>query len=215
MPKPMFVWSGSAWVSVAAEVESLATYATQSYADNTPGIKMIVPASVSVGSGSGSVATQGTVTFSSASSISINNCFSSAYDRYVINVDCDSASANIDVLFRLRVSGSDAATNYSYAGAGYRASGTGFNPVSTSATYVDIGRGGASYVCHSTFQAVDPFNAVPTVLLGQYGSKDSASTFINNFGAYHSDSTSYTGFTIYPNTGTISGSVRVYGYKIG
>ena len=215
MPKPMYVWSGSAWVSVAAEVESLATYATQSYADNTPAMRMIVPASVSVGSGSGSVATQGTVSFSGASSVSINNCFSSAYDRYVINVDCDSASTNIDVLFRLSVSNTDAATNYSYAGAGYRASGSGFNPVSTSATSVDIGRGGTSYACHTTFQAIDPFIAVPTVLLGQFGSKDSASTFINNFGAYHSDSTSYTGFTIFPNTGTFTGNVRIYGYKVG
>jgi hypothetical protein len=151
--------------------------------------------------------------FTAQSTVSINNCFSSSYDRYVINVDCDSASTNIDVLFRLRVSNTDAATNYSYAGAGYRASGSGFNPVSTSATSVDIGRGGTSYVCHTTFQAIDPFIAVPTVLLGQFGSKDSASTFINNFGAYHSDSTSYTGFTIFPNTGTFTGSVSIYGYR--
>ena len=84
MPKPMYVWSGSAWVSVASEVESLATYATQSYADNQPGMKLVVPSSVAVGSGSGSVATQGTVTFSGASSVSINGCFSSTYDNYRI-----------------------------------------------------------------------------------------------------------------------------------
>jgi hypothetical protein len=195
------------------------TYLTQSSASTTyapvaaGGLVQIVPNPIAVTGGSGSISATGAVSFTSASSVSINNCFSSAYDRYVINVDCDSASTNIDVFFRLRVSNTDAATNYSYAGAGYRASGTGFNPVSTSATSVDIGRGGTSYVCHSTFQAVDPFNAVPTVLLGQFGSKDSASTFINNFGAYHSDSTSYTGFTIFPNTGTISGSVRIYGYR--
>ena len=66
MPKPMYVWTGTAWVSVASEVESLATYATQSYADNQPGSKLVVPTSVAVGSGSGSVAAQGTVTFSTA-----------------------------------------------------------------------------------------------------------------------------------------------------
>ena len=195
------------------------TYLSQSSAATTyapvaaGGLVQIVASSIAATGGSGSISSNGAVSFTSASAISLNGCFSSDYNRYVINVDCDSASANIDVLFRLRVSGSDAATNYSYAGAGYRASGSGFNPVSTSATYVDIGRGGASYVCHSTFQVIDPFIATPTVLLGQFGSKDSASTFINNFGGYHSDSTSYTGFTVYPNTGTFTGTIRVYGYR--
>ena len=87
MPKPMYVWSGTAWVSVASEVESLATYATQSYADAQPGMKMVVPTSVAVGSGSGSVDAIGNVTFSSASSISVNNCFTSTYDNYRIIID--------------------------------------------------------------------------------------------------------------------------------
>jgi len=87
MPKPMFVWSGSAWVSVATEVESLAGFATQSYADNTPGTRLIIPSSVAVGSGSGSVSTSGTVTFSGASSVSINDVFSATYDTYQIVTD--------------------------------------------------------------------------------------------------------------------------------
>ena len=34
MPKPMYVWSGSAWVSVASEVESLANFASLNYVNS-------------------------------------------------------------------------------------------------------------------------------------------------------------------------------------
>ena len=34
MPKPMYVWSGSAWVSVATEVESLANFASLNYVNS-------------------------------------------------------------------------------------------------------------------------------------------------------------------------------------
>jgi hypothetical protein len=113
----MYVWSGSAWVSVAAEVESLATYATQSYADNAPGMKLIVPSSVAVGSGSGSIATQGTVTFSGASSISLNGCFSSTYDNYQIVISIDANSAISDNYLRMRASGTDnSESQYRYGG---------------------------------------------------------------------------------------------------
>ena len=114
MPKPMYVWSGSAWVSVAAEVESLANYATVNYASTQPGMKMVVPTSVAVGSGSGSVDTNGAVTFSGASSVSLNGCFTSAYQNYSIIVNDDSASATGYQLFRLRTNGTDNSTSNYY-----------------------------------------------------------------------------------------------------
>ena len=123
MPKPMYVWSGSAWVSVAAEVESLATYATQSYAAAQPGMKMVVPTSVAVGSGSGSVDTNGAVTFSGASSVSLNDCFSSTYQNYKIVMNLSAATSN-DVQMRLRVSSTDAATNYNRRGLCVDSAGT-------------------------------------------------------------------------------------------
>ena len=46
------------------------------------GLAKIVPSSVAVGSGTGSANSLGTVTFSGASSVSLNGCFSSTYDNY-------------------------------------------------------------------------------------------------------------------------------------
>lgn len=155
-----------------------------------------------------------TTSFSAVASQSISDVFSTTYDRYLIATEISSASTNIDILMRLRVSGTDASgSDYSYANAGYRATGTGFNPVSTGTTSFDVGRGGAAYVCHAQIDVINPFKTVKTVILGQYGAKDSVSTFVSNFGGNHDLATSYTGFTLFPNTGTMTGSVSVYGYN--
>ena len=48
------------------------------------GLAKIVPTSVAVGSGTGSADSLGNVTFSGASSGSLNGCFTSTYDKYKI-----------------------------------------------------------------------------------------------------------------------------------
>jgi hypothetical protein len=48
----------------------------------TPGLTQIIPTSVSVGSGSGTVSAGGAVTFSGATSISLNGAFTSTYQNY-------------------------------------------------------------------------------------------------------------------------------------
>lgn len=154
-----------------------------------------------------------TTSFSAVASQSISDVFSATYDRYLIATEISSASANVDILMRLRVSGSDATgSDYSYAGSGWRATNAQFTPVSTGTTSFDVGRAGVAYVCHAQINVVNPFKTVKTVVLGQYGAKDSVSTFVNPFAGNHDLATSYTGFTLFPNTGTMTGSVRVYGY---
>lgn len=51
-------------------------------------------------------------------------------------------------------------------------------------------------------------NAVST----EYG-LGTGTDFVGNYGNYHNQTTAYDGFTIYPSTGTITGTLRVYGYK--
>ena len=215
MPKPMFVWSGSAWVSVASEVESLAGFATQSYADNVPGMKLIVPSSISVGSGSGSVATQGTVSFSGASSVSINDVFSTTYDKYLLQWSF-SGSTSLNVLFRYRVSGSDnSTTNYYTAGLS-----NGWSGASTS--YYNSGSGqtswtmiptGSSAETNGSYVISDPFVAKKTHIFGNWSRGTGGEIAIT--GNVFDVNTSFTGFSLITSTGTITGNVRIYGYKAG
>ena len=212
MPKPMYVWSGSAWVSVAAEVESLATYATQSYAANQPGMKLIVPSSISVGSGSGSASTTGTVTFSSASSVSFNNVFSSTYQKYKIIFSItttDSATINL----RWRVNGTDNSTASSYLNEYHYGTSTTSAAALDTQNYGFIGYGRAS--AKATGQAIvhDVYTTEVTHLQAQY-LRPPTDLQIYNAGLYHNQTVSYDGFTLYPSSGTFSGTVSVYGYKV-
>ena len=206
MPKPMYVWSGSAWVSVATEVESLANFATQSYADNQPGMKLIVPSSVAVGSGTGSVSTSGAVTFSGASSVSLNDVFNSTYDNYRILINATSLTGTMTM--RLRVSGADSSaasykmdlygtslwTNSAYSG--YQESGsTNFNALAESSP------------SSISLDMINPFATQKTFLHGQTSQNDRGRSYQGIFDA----TTSFTGFTILGTS--ITGTIRVYGYK--
>jgi hypothetical protein len=215
----MFVWSGSAWVSVAAEVESLAGYATQSYADNIPGTKLIVPSSVAVGSGSGSVATQGTVSFSTASSVSVNNCFSSTYDMYKVIIDITASTADANLTWKMRTGGTDNSSGWYYGQvvvdsiantvAARTASGAG-----TSWLIGTLDAVGTSNLTSLFIDVAKPFNATYTGF-GINGNSINTSNVIYGTagGANHAVNISYDGFSVIASAGTISGTIRVYGYK--
>jgi hypothetical protein len=212
----MYVWSGSAWVSVATEVESLAGFATQSYADNAPGMKLVVPTSVAVGSGSGSVATQGTVSFSAASSVSINNCFSSTYKNYLIQFNLSGSTTNVDVDFRLRVSGTDnSSSNYNRSSIFQSSTTVSGQRLTAQAQWAGVAEAQSTLQNASEMQIFNPFETTYASAL----SRSSAATFgtiTQSIRTYGIDvTTSYTGFTIYPASGTISGTLSVYGYKVG
>jgi hypothetical protein len=210
----MFVWSGSAWVSVATEVESLAGFATQSYADNTPGMKLVVPTSVAVGSGTGSVDTIGNVTFSGASSISLNGCFSSVYDNYKMIITIDSISAANALQGRLRASGTDLSTTvYKRWYFLVRNAGTsGFGSDTNNVIYLNDY--GASRKDAFAVEIYNPFRTANQ----KYFTIPDAQTESSGQGWLSSrtqvdNTTSYDGFSIIPSSGTITGTVRVYGYK--
>ena len=211
----MYVWSGSAWVSVAAEVESLAGYATQSYADNTPGARLVVPTSVNVGSGTGSVSTQGTVTFSGASSVSLNGVFTSAYRNYRVLIESNGASASGAYTIRFRTSGSDVSSaNYqvqelygssSTAAAGRGANGTNWN--------------NGNVYTEKTCMVLDLFSpqvATSTSVFSTCLSNATSTTPEITFKSVGFNATNqFDGISWISSGATLTGTISVYGYKAG
>jgi len=156
---------------------------TDSVAAAAAGSRLIVPTSVAVGSGSGSVGTSGAVTFSGASSISLNGCFSSAYDNYKILLELTGSTNNVATM-RMRVGGVDnSSANYW----NNRVYGQATSVTSQGPTSAD-----------TSFSAVGEFGFY------QHSHLKTGQTTVT---------TSYDGFTLIVNTGTMSGTVRVYGYK--
>jgi hypothetical protein len=171
------------------------------------GLKLIVPTSVA---GSGvSVSASGKVTFTSATSVSVNGCFTSSYDNYLIVMGSKSTSGDIGVRFRLRLSGTDASGN-NYAWQFVKADSTtvsGSRTTSTSdALFLDSGTnpsGVHGYV-------YGPALAQPTALRSvTVDSRSSA--LIQDNAATHSLSTAYDGFSVYPASGSMTGALTVYG----
>jgi hypothetical protein len=171
------------------------------------GLKLIVPSSVA---GSGvSVSASGKVTFTAASSISVNGCFNSSYDNYLIVIR-GKISAITQLEFRMRASGSDATgSNYtrqllsadSTTVSGLRQSSESWGRVTAFGTDDNNG-------VH--FYLYGPYLAQPTATRGVSCRGDGP--IIYDWAATHSLSTSYDGITFDADgAGTLSGALCVYG----
>jgi hypothetical protein len=157
-----------------------------------------------------------TTSFSAVSSQSFNDVFSTTYENYAVKFSNFSSSvADILLNMRLRVSGADN-TGASYsnafvrgvgstASAGQSVNGTAFNRLAyfstTTASPMNLEivspfASARTYVSSTSFQPAAPTNAGLDIVTGFFNA-----------------TTSFTGFTIYPDSGNITGTVSIYGYN--
>lgn len=154
-------------------------------------------------------------TFTASSSVSVESCFSANYNNYVITMAIRGSVASF-ARWRLR-SGSTDATAANYFRYGYT---TAYNSGSIS-TYnagsetswvpsAEYGStsGGFGY---SRIDLFGPFQTQTTGALINVNNTDGAGSY--NLNLAHTLSTSYDGFTVFPNSGTITGTITVYGVK--
>ena len=154
-----------------------------------------------------------TTTFSAQSSVSINNVFSATYQNYVVQLNLDSASATGYQQFRMRVSGADNTTsNYYWSGIYNASSATtptgegGGAQTSFSYGYMESTATGSMALSIS-----NPFATIKTTYTNLFSRwAGSASLFYTNGGAFNA-TTSFDGFTIFPTSGTITGTIEIYG----
>jgi hypothetical protein len=188
---------------------------TALWATAVQGLTQIIPTSVTVGSGSGSVDANGAVTFSSASSVSFNGCFSSIYSNYRIIFDINTTtSAGFALLMRLRVAGSDNTTsNYHYGSTGGRTSGANysFGAASTN-TWVgmQLNNNNAN---HGSFDILYPQATNNTYYNGNVTGQDATSFYGGCVAGYFNATTSFDSLSLIVTSGAISGTARIYGYK--
>jgi hypothetical protein len=105
MAKQAYVYSGTDWVPLASEVTNLSGYYTKGEIDilDAPtGLKLLVPTSVAVGSGSATIGTAGQVTFSGVSSVQLNGVFTTTYDNYFVYFKVSSMVGTQDDLIGLQ-----------------------------------------------------------------------------------------------------------------
>ena len=159
-----------------------------------------------------------TTSFSGVSSQSVNDVFSATYDNYKVILNLDStSSANHDTYLRLRVGGSDLSSG-TYNGSAIlaRSSNTVSGSYSTTRTGWAIGGDGTiAQGCQFFVELGNPFRTTGkhTAYWNSWGIA-SAEDAIKFFSGQVAAGTSYTGFSIVNiGTGTLTGSVSVYGYN--
>jgi hypothetical protein len=173
----------------------------------TSGLNKIVPTSVTVGTGSGSVDATGKITFSSVSDIKITNVFSSNYDNYQLVINL-SAAASGNIFLRLLQGSTSSSTNYS--GSYFYTSSAGAPGYgATNTTAFDCSA--SSINDHAFCNLSSPFLTRTTVFACN-SLQGNTYTFVNN--GIHSLTNSYDGIQIFPGSGSnASGTARIYGYN--
>lgn len=176
-----------------------------------PGLALMSPSSIANTGGTAS-ASGGTVTFNAVTVLSLNGVFTSAFQNYRIVMEY-SASAGNTLNARLRQAGTDNSGAGNYVNQQFFASGTGSGAArSSGATNFWLGEYSSTQRCALSADIYSPQLATPTNLfsLVQYSGNSAA---IEIFAGTHNQSTSYDGLTLLPVSGTIEGTVRIYGYR--
>lgn len=146
-------------------------------------------------------------TFTTSSAVNVNNCFTATYENYRVLIRVSPSTTSYTML-RLRASGTDTTTNYSgtliYNNNGNAPAGT------TLGTGTIQVLGNSANNGSSAFDVMSPQASRNTFVVGQaYNHSGDSVSF---FGS-HGGTTQFDGLTIYPNTGTITGTLLVYGYR--
>lgn len=198
------------------EVTSVIKLSANTYGKNdsggSSGLIPVTPTSIANSGGTASLS-GGAVTFSGVTTVSVNGCFISAYSNYRILIENVTADTLRTVRMRYRAAGSDdATTNYKWQ-YGYDSSTTIGGSRSTGQTSNDIGF--ASTIAGSTY-ILDIFQPqAAAVTSGLSTGNYVYSTILDSvrFSTVFGLTTQFDGFTILLSGGTVSGLLRVYGYK--
>ena len=152
------------------------------------------------------------VTFSASSSIDLSDSFSTTYDHYSLQASLTS-SADGDLLFRYRVSGADNSTsNYNFQIDDV----DGFGQTIARSTGQTSGRLSAIRNGERTSVKSELYNPFLTATKNWAGTAaviTGSGTYTNRLSGGFNATTSFTGLTVYPSSGNVTGTIRIYGYS--
>ena len=190
------VYNGTAWVSAVSA-----------------GLVPIVPTSVAVGSGTGSASATGQVTFSLASSVSLNGVFSSTYQNYMVVMNISARSTTNYIRLRWRVAGvDDTSANYDYQYLRAITTTVSANEVlnQTAADFITSSTNETT-TCVGTFSNVFQNTAEAYFQNQSNVGVPNGPGYIEMLCGGINTSTSFDGVTFFTTAGTFSGLIMVYG----
>jgi hypothetical protein len=153
-----------------------------------------------------------TTAFSAVASQSINDVFSTTYDHYKILMTVVSSAAESNLNLRFRVSGTDNSSSvYSTQRlVALSTTLTGFSQDNQTSAIFQIHNLNENVIEATIF---NPFLTARTYYntTGRYATGSDAPSKVD-FAGVHKSSTSFTGFSLLPVSGNMTGTISVFGY---
>jgi hypothetical protein len=179
------------------------------------GMDLVAPTGISFSGGSATLS-GGVITYAGITSLSINGIFSATYDNYrIMFSDYGTVAGTATRAMRMRATSTDTTTGYYQAGT-YVNQSTGptraYNANVAQFTSGDVGdyNGGTT----SSLDLFSPFlSSTRTSMTSLYQGVGTGSAFFGMYQGWLDNTASYNGITVFPTSGTLTGSIRVYGYK--
>ena len=213
------VFSTNTALATDTEISAF-NYLTQSSASTvyqtkaTAGLAKIVPSSVAVGSGTGSADSLGTVTFSGASSVSLNDAFISGYKNYRLLFNTSTSSAVATITTRMRAAGTDnSGAIYAQMTTGLTDTAAASNRAQASATSWTLEGINTNAYFNTSLDIFNPKVATFTTATGGLIADNNTNYIGKSIGLLHQANTSYDGITFIMSSGTFGGTITVLGYN--
>ena len=162
--------------------------------------------------GSGLSVVKAETSFSAASSVTVDNIFSSTYTNYRLMVRLSTSAA--DCFLRLRVSGTSSSTGYNYQLLETQTTSNTAVRTSNAAQYFVTSNSNGAFFQSAVVELFSPNVAAVTNIMTLSSRSDGAYTATSNFTVFgnHNVATAYDGIELLPGSGTITGAYTVYGY---
>lgn len=151
--------------------------------------------------------------FTTASAVNVNNCFTSTYDTYLVVASGLTGSTGLNLNMRMRLAGVDDSTASSYVRQVLLVENTSVaGNRAAAATSAEVAVVRSTLITPWQMHLYNPAKATATGFLVQQVDPSNGAN-IDFYGGTHNVTTAFDGFTLTTSGGTITGSIRVYGYK--
>jgi hypothetical protein len=155
-----------------------------------------------------------TTSFTTQSTVSINNVFTTAFDNYRIIFEANGSTTSQNVGARLRAGGSDstASSYHQQIGEFSGTSASGFRESSAN-IWNRISTVNSASPVLATMDIASPALSRFTTVTGTRQVEPTATTQIQLMGSAFANTTVFDGISFIVGTGTMTGTVRIYGYR--
>jgi hypothetical protein len=156
-----------------------------------------------------------TTSFSAVASQSIDNVFTATYANYFINFEMTQNTSNANIGFRFRVGGADNSTsNYLYAFTGINTAVAADNIIGSGQTQSLFTRGFTTGLVAANMNFFGPqLSKTKAITSNSWGTSATGQGAHFTGAALFNASTVFDGITFITSAGTMTGTIRVYGYN--